>query len=171
MDAVLQELSKLSPASIAALATVLAALATATGALAAAVVTGILGKIIVSPFLSARDQQDKEAEWRKHALELTKLDLDRKLKTRAATDKSRIRPSILDFLANYRDLQELGTKSPKDLYTDISEKRISKMLGSPSAKSPRPTPVVGPNALLLSGTVLLLFMTAVLRPRHLTTNK
>jgi Putative Ig domain len=53
------------------------------------------------------------------------LDLERKLKTRSATDTSPLRPSILDFLANYRDLQELGSKSPTDLYEIIKSKRIN----------------------------------------------
>lgn len=100
---------------------VLAGIATATGAVVAAIVTAILAKLI----LGARDRQDKEAEWRKHAIELAKLDLDRKLKTRLLTDKRPIRPSILDFLANYRDLQELGAKSPRELYETIINQRIN----------------------------------------------
>jgi hypothetical protein len=95
------------------------------GAIIAAIITAILGKLVVTPFLGARDRQDKEAEWRKHAIELTKLDLERKLKTRSPADANPIRPSILDFLANYRDLQELGSKSPRDLYKKIISDRVT----------------------------------------------
>ncbi|QQO14040.1 hypothetical protein JJB99_32795 [Bradyrhizobium diazoefficiens] len=91
-----QELSKLQPATL----TVVTAVVGATAAVIVAVLTGVITKFVVR----ARDRQDREVEWRKHAIELTKLDLDRKLKTRAPTDTRPLRPSILDFLANYRDL-------------------------------------------------------------------
>jgi hypothetical protein len=125
MQQVFQELSKLSPATLAALA----ALAGATGAVIAAIITAVIGKLIVTPFLGARDKQDREVEWRKHAIELTKLDLERKLKMRGQSDRTPIRPSILDFLANYRDLQELGERTPKELYEVIRTQRISAPLG------------------------------------------
>ena len=32
----------------------------------------------------------------------------------------------MDFLANYRDLQELGEKSPKELYLKLERDRITK---------------------------------------------
>jgi hypothetical protein len=121
MDHFLQELSKLSPGTIAAIV----ALAGAFGAVVSAIVTSILGKLVISPFLGARDRQDREVEWRKHAIELTKLDLDGKLRSRDPLDHTPPRPSVLDFLANYRDLQELGAKTPKELYLDIQSKRIS----------------------------------------------
>lgn len=120
MQTILEELSKQSPTTLAAVI----ALAGATGAIVAAIITAIIGKLIVTPFLSARDKQDREAEWRKHAIELTKLDLERKLKSHTNLEKNPLRPSVLDFLANYRDLQELGTKTPKDLYIAIRDKRI-----------------------------------------------
>jgi hypothetical protein len=85
----------------------------------------------VTPFLGARDKQGKEVEWRKHAIELTKLDLERKIKTRQPTDTRPLRPSILDFLANYRDLRELDKASPRDLYTAIEAMRITQL--NPSA--------------------------------------
>ncbi|MDX0177374.1 hypothetical protein [Sinorhizobium meliloti] len=125
----LQELGSLSPQALATIA----ALAGAIGAIIAAVITAIISKLIVTPFLGARDRQDKETEWRKHAIELTKLDLERKLKTRSPTDTNPIRPSILDFLANYRDLQELGDKSPKALYAKIKSDRVR----APNAVPPR----------------------------------
>ena len=117
----LNELGKLSPATLG----VIVALIGAIGAILGAIITGIIAKLIVTPFLGARDKQDREVEWRKHAIELTKLDLDRKLKTREPTDTNPIRPSILDFLANYRDLQELGVKTPKELYEIIRANRIN----------------------------------------------
>ena len=138
MDEILRELANLSPGALAAIA----ALAGASGAVISAIVTAIIGKVIVSPFLSARDQQDREVEWRKHAVELTKLDLERKLRVRQASDTTRIRPSILDFLANYRDLQELGQKSPRELYQIIQTKRIasadSSKLGAANPPMQRP---------------------------------
>src|SRR5262245_8886732 len=81
----------------------------AVGAVLAALIAGLFGTVISKAYLSRRDQQDREAQWRSHAIELTKLDLERKLKTRREGDSNPIRPSILDFLANYRDLQELGS--------------------------------------------------------------
>lgn len=97
----------------------------ALGAVLAALIAGIFGTVISKAYLSRRDQQDREAQWRSHAIELTKLDLERKLKTRQAGDKSPLRPSILDFLANYRDLQELGTATPGQLYERIRKNRIT----------------------------------------------
>jgi len=99
----------------------IAALSGAFGAILSALITVVLGRI----FLSARDKQDREAEWRKHAIELTKLELERKLKSGRDLKENPLRPTILDFLANYRDLQELGMKSPSDLYKKILSDRIS----------------------------------------------
>ena len=93
----------------------------------------LLGRLIVTPFLSARDRQDRESEWRKHALELTKLDLERKLKSGTDFKAHRLRPSILDFLANYRDLQKLGSKSPKELYRLITVQRLKSRPGVAAA--------------------------------------
>ena len=120
MDELIKELSKIPPG----LLTAIAALAGATGAILAALITGLLGKLVVTPFLGARDKQDREVEWRKHALELTKLEVERKLKSGRDFKAFPMRPSILDFLANYRDLQELGTKTPAALYKEITEKRV-----------------------------------------------
>ena len=131
MQQVFKELSQLSAPALAAIV----ALAGATGAILAAIITAILGKLIVTPFLGARDKQGREVEWRKHAIELTKLDLERKLKSRRDSDTTPIRPSILDFLANYRDLQELGEKTPKELYEVILAKRINIPAGH---AAPRP---------------------------------
>ncbi|HEY0329870.1 MAG TPA: hypothetical protein VGC77_12310 [Rhodopseudomonas sp.] len=122
----LEELGTLSPGTLAAFSS----LATCAGAIA----TAVIGKLVVTPFLGARDKQDREAEWRKHAIELTKLDLERRLKTRDPNDKSRLRPGILDFLANYRDLQELGSRSPKELYAIITTQRI-KAYAPPAEKT------------------------------------
>jgi hypothetical protein len=121
-----QELSKLDSPKLAAVT----ALAGATGAVIVGVITGVVTKFVVG----ARDRQDREVEWRKHAIELTKLDLDRKLKTRSPTDTRPMRPSILDFLANYRDLQDLDKASPRDLYVTIQAMRIKKQ--TPNASEP-----------------------------------
>jgi hypothetical protein len=125
MSQVFQELSKLSGSTLAAVS----ALAGLVGVIITAVV-GIIVALIGKLIVGARDKQDREVEWRKHAIELTKLDLERKLKTRSATDTSPLRPGILDFLANYRDLQELGAKSPSELYQVILTKRIAQPKGS-----------------------------------------
>ena len=126
-----QELSNVDLTKLAAVT----ALAGATGAVVVAVITGLITKFVVG----ARDRQDREVEWRKHAIELTKLDLDRKLKTRSATDTRPMRPSILDFLANYRDLQDLDKASPRDLYVTIQAMRIKKQ----TPNTPEPSPKVG----------------------------
>ena len=34
-----------------------------------------------------------------------------------------LRPSILDFFANYRDLQELGQETPATLYQEVKDER------------------------------------------------
>ncbi|OSI71591.1 MULTISPECIES: hypothetical protein [Bradyrhizobium] len=120
------ELSKLDSTKLAGVTAFAGATATVVGA----IITGIAAKF----FVGARDKQDREVEWRKHAIELTKLDLDRKLKTRSPTETQPIRPSILDFLANYRDLQDLDKASPRDLYVTIKAKRIKKK--SPEAVAP-----------------------------------
>jgi hypothetical protein len=120
MEQFFLELSKLTPPTFAAIAAVTGAL----GAILVAIITVVIGKLIVTPFLGARDKQDREVEWRKHAIELTKLDLERNLRTRAASDK-KPRPVILDFLANYRDLRELGTRTPTELYELILKNRIN----------------------------------------------
>ncbi len=120
MDQMLAELAKV-PAGV---LTAIAAIAGAIGAVLAALASVLLGKLLVTPFLGARDKQDREAEWRNHALELTKLDQERKLKSGRDFVANPLRPSVLDFLANYRDLQELGKKSPKELYVLIVERRM-----------------------------------------------
>ncbi len=110
------------------------AIAAVAGALGA-ILAAVLGKLIVTPFLGARDVQDREVEWRKHAIELTKLDLERKLRSGQDFTANPLRPSILDFLANYRDLQELGTKSPRELYELIIEKRTKSAATGPDGPS------------------------------------
>lgn len=135
MQQFLQELSKLSPETLAALI----AMSGAIGVVFAALVTGLLGKFVVTPFLSARDKQDRESEWRRHALELAKLDLERKLRTRGDLQGNPPQLSILDFLANYRDLQELGEKSPKELYKVITKERTKPPPPSKSHNSDAPS--------------------------------
>jgi len=137
IDAFLTELAKVPPGVLAAIA----ALAGATGAVLSALVTGLLGKLIVTPFLGARDKQDREVEWRKHALELTKLELERKLKSGRDLRAQPLRPTILDFLANYRDLQELGSKTPAQLYDKIRKDRITEIPVAPSAPNTNATRV------------------------------
>ncbi|WP_367899209.1 hypothetical protein AB3N61_18600 [Leptospira sp. WS58.C1] len=103
---------------------VIAAIITATGTLSSALVVGIAGALISKKYSKERDKQDKESQWRSHALELTKLDLQRKLSGK--DKKESLRPSILDFLANYRNLMELDHLTPPELYQKIKDKRINK---------------------------------------------
>jgi hypothetical protein len=118
MNEILINISKLPQGTVSAIATMSGAI----GAIISCIITIIIGKVL----LSARDKQDKEVEYRKHAIELTKMDLERKLRTIQNKPKLPLRPSILDFLANYRDLQELNRTNVKELYLKIEEKRISK---------------------------------------------
>ena len=136
LDELLKELAKVPAGVLAAIA----ALAGATGAILAALVTGLLGKLVVTPFLGAKDKQDREVEWRKHALELTKLELERKLKAGRDFKAHPLRPSILDFLANYRDLQELGKKTPAALYEEIVRNRIKAVPRGDAACTTRTVP-------------------------------
>ncbi|MDT0685581.1 hypothetical protein [Autumnicola psychrophila] len=102
---------------------IIAALITASATLFSAFIIGIAGGIISHMYAKERDKQDKESQWRNHAIELTKLDLQRKTLN---TKNGKIpRISILDFLANYRDLKELDYKSPKELYSIIKESRTN----------------------------------------------
>src|SRR2546425_4133240 len=112
---------------------VLAGLITAAGTILGALIVGIAGTYISRRYTRARDLQDRESQWRSHAIELTKLEVQRKLACRS-TEDPRPRPAILDFLANYRDLQELGTRSPKELYETIVTARITD--GPPDVPAP-----------------------------------
>jgi hypothetical protein len=94
------------------------ALTEAQATIIAAGIVAIVGGIVAGFFAYLSDRQEKETRWRDQAIELTKLDLERKLRTRAPGDTSRIRPSILDFLANYRDLCELRDNS-NPLFGDV----------------------------------------------------
>ena len=112
-------LEGLKPATVDLVGTVIAAVATLVGI----ALTAVLGKVLSSAWLSARDRLDKETEWRSHAIELTKLDVQKKIERFKIDPSIQLRPSILDFLAIYRDLQELGSQSPKELYIQIIENR------------------------------------------------
>jgi len=96
----------------------------ALGTIGAALIVGIAGGLISRHYARERDKQDKESQWRQHAIELTKLDLERKLRSQSPNGSRPLRPSILDFLANYRDLQELGNSTPRELYEKILKERI-----------------------------------------------
>lgn len=120
MSELMATIDALKPDTLKLLGTVV----TATASILGVIVAAILGKILATLWLNARDKQDKEVEWRNHAIELTKLDLERKIKTRKQDDHRPLRPCILDFLANYRDLQELGEFTPKELYLKIEQSRI-----------------------------------------------
>lgn len=101
----------------------------AGGTIIAGLIVGVFGTKIAQAYQKKKDQQDKDAQWRSHAIELTKLDLERKLKQFEKNDKLRLRPSILDFLANYRDLTDLDARATnaKALYNEIQEKRTKKL--------------------------------------------
>lgn len=106
---------------------VLGAIIQGIGTVFGALIVGIAGVRISNKYSRERDRQDKESQWRSHAIELTKLDLQRKIKARELNPRKKpLRPSILDFLANYRDLEELDTQSPADIYLKVKEKRITR---------------------------------------------
>ena len=109
----------LNPETVRLIGTVITALATLVGI----TLTALLGKLLGAAWLSARDRLDKETEWRNHAIELTRLETQKKIERFKLDQSIQLRPSILDFLAIYRDLQELGNKSPKELYREILDKR------------------------------------------------
>lgn len=99
------------------------AIVTAVGTVLGAIVVGVFGTLITRKYSREKDRQEKEGQWRDHAIELTKLDLERKLKRYDVDHNISLRPSVLDFLANYRDLLELDKVSPKALYRNILENR------------------------------------------------
>lgn len=103
---------------------VIAAIINASGTFGAALLVGIAGSLISKKFAKERDRQDKESQWRNHAIELTKLDLQRKLANNI--NHVPLRPSVLDFLANYRDLKELDDRTPGNVYEEILKQRIKK---------------------------------------------
>ena len=111
---------------------VLSALIQSIGTLSGAIIIGIAGGLISKKYSQERDSQDKESQWRSHAIELTKLDLKRKLENKS--NDNPLRPNILDFLANYRDLKELDHKTPGEVYKIILEKRIKKHRKSNKSK-------------------------------------
>ncbi len=102
-----------------------AALITAAGTVVAAVLIGVCGGLITSWYNRQKDRQEKELQYRSHAIELAKLDHERKLKLFEKDPDTRMRPGILDFLANYRDLKELDSCTPAQLYAKIKQQRIA----------------------------------------------
>ncbi|MEX2552052.1 MAG: hypothetical protein WD627_03500 [Actinomycetota bacterium] len=121
---------------------VIAQLVGAAGTIGAALIVGVAGTFITRRFQKERDLQDRESQWRSHAVELSRLELERKLGLleldrelgKLSADYERPQQSILDFLACYRDLQELGEKSPRELYQDIQRDRIRPPASGESAK-------------------------------------
>ncbi len=99
-------------------------LLTAIIASVTALIVALIG-VLATKYLTAKDKKDKESEWRSHAIELAKLDLQRAISNKGVDSNTKLRPSIIDFLANYRDLEELGVKTPKQLCKDIYDKRIT----------------------------------------------
>lgn len=103
----------------------LAGIIQALGTIGAAVIVWIAGSVITKRQNENRNAQDREAQYRTHAVELTKLEAARKLKRYELNPTAQTYPrtSILDFLANYRDLKQLDYKDPGVLYIEIPEKR------------------------------------------------
>jgi hypothetical protein len=110
----------------------------AAGTIVAALIVGLAGGLIGRRYTRERDRQDKESQWRDHAIELTKLDLERKLKTWSMESLQQVRPSIQDFLANYRDLKELDKLTPAELYQKIETSRIQDRPQGPNTAFPQP---------------------------------
>lgn len=95
------------------------------GTILAALIISVVGAWVTARFTRARDLQDRESQWRQHAVELTRLELERKLETWSVGDKLKIQPVIHDFLAIYRDLQKLNTMSPGELSKQIRAKNTA----------------------------------------------
>jgi hypothetical protein len=118
-----------APANVSPAVEIATAWITFAGTVAAAIVVSLVGTVaaawIAGRVQRERDRQDKESQWRSHAIELTKLDADRLMKRGEVTGQPPL-PLILTFLANYRDLSELGTLSPAALYEKILKDRISR---------------------------------------------
>lgn len=120
---------------------ILKGLIEASGTVFAALIVGVAGGLIGRRYSRERDRQDKESQWRQHAIELAKLDLERKLKSSVSLSNKTIRPSVLDFLANYRDLQELDHLTPKELYERIRKDRVaSRQSGQAKPKTDETSP-------------------------------
>jgi hypothetical protein len=115
------------------------AIVEAAGTIVAALIVGVAGALIGRRYTRERDRQDKESQWRDHAIELTKLDLERKLTTWSAESLQQVRPRIQDFLANYRDLKELDTLTPAELYEKIEKSRIQDHPQGPASSPPSAT--------------------------------
>ena len=137
----LNEIGKLSLVTGPVAIGFVAAIAAVVGAVVGPIISAILSKL----FLGARDKQDRETEWRKHTVELTKLDLERKLGCRLPNDTTPMRPVVLDFLANYRDLSELGKLTPGKKLTpgELYEKIKTDRIKLPSVLPLPPTDQVG----------------------------
>lgn len=94
----------------------------AGGAIIAALIVGLLGGLITFGYNVHRTRQDRESQWRNHAIELTKLDLQRKLSSRTVVTNLPIQPSIHDFLNNYRQLKKLDSMTVEAVYNEIVTK-------------------------------------------------
>ena len=108
---------------------------TAVGTIAGALIVGIFGALISGKHSREKDRQDKEAQWRNHAIELTKLNVEQRLKAFEKAPSIELRPPIQDFLANYRDLIELDKVHPKALSQNIAENRTGEIGNTEPAKT------------------------------------
>lgn len=105
------------------------ALATLGAATVVAIGGGLAAYFITGRIQRDRNEQDRESQWRSHAVELTKLEAERVFKTRRPGE--RVEPFIHVFLALYRDLSELGRvkslgRSPTQQSRLIRERRTSR---------------------------------------------
>lgn len=103
----------------------IAAFVGAAGTVLAALVVTVAGSFITRRYTRERDRQDKESQWRSHAIEITKLDAERQMKQWERDGGVPLEPFILTFLANYRDLSDLGSMTPRELYLKIRKDRIA----------------------------------------------
>lgn len=102
----------------------------AFGTIAAAAILAVVGAIISNRYAREREETARRKEWIDQAIELTKLDIERKIHNSSLEDEredERLRPPILDFLAYYRDLTELDEKdvTPAILYERVRTRRTS----------------------------------------------
>ncbi|WPJ96357.1 hypothetical protein SH580_01405 [Coraliomargarita algicola] len=109
----------------------------AVGTIASAIIIGVIATRLQRKYQKEKDRQDRDAQWRQFAIDLTRLELERKIEVYKADKGSskEIRTVIDDFLAFYRDLNELGptgngSKTVRELYIDIMVRRKAFQLGN-----------------------------------------
>jgi len=107
-----------------------------TGAVAGAALTSIgalLGAVVTNRRNRRRDAQDRESEWRSHAVELAKVENERLIEARKNNPNIKLEPTIFNFLALYRDLHLLNDMTVEELYAKIVANNLIEPKEEPTA--------------------------------------